>query len=149
MRTPLPRLGSIGLLAASFALSLGLAGCCDDCSSCKSEPSEAPVESPDATAAAKVPPTVAVPWRGAGDTVELTVWELYCPGCVKAIETRVGALEGVVSAKATKGSGTLVVKLQDAASRDAVIAKIREAVHAEDKIVLGEDPLPASKKSGA
>jgi copper chaperone CopZ len=121
------------LLSALLGSLLLLAACCDECSTCNTGSKTRPT-----------PPTVAAAWRGAGDTIELSVWEMTCPGCVKNVETRVSGIEGVVSAKADQETSLLTVKIKDAASRDALVAKIRDAVHAEKKIVLGEDKAPGA-----
>jgi copper chaperone CopZ len=102
---------------------------------CRKE--SAPVETPPA---AEAPPAVAQPWRGAGDTIEVTAWKLDCPGCVKKMKKDLGAIEGVVSVEADEETSGVRVKIADAAKRDEMIAKIRDAIHAQKKKVVGEDP---------
>jgi copper chaperone CopZ len=130
MRFPHLAVVSISLLA------LALAGCCDECCS-KKEPAKT-----------DGPPTVATAWRGSGDTIEVTVWEIHCGGCASEVQDAIAEIEGVTSVVAKTGSHLVTVKIQDPAKRDAIIPKIREAVHSVSKIIVGEDPEPA-KTSGA
>jgi copper chaperone CopZ len=116
MRTFLPSLLLLALVAFPG---------CRDCTDC--------------TTKEEGPPPVTAAWRGGGATIELSVWEMTCPGCSDQIETAIQAIDGVASVKADHKSAKVVVTLKDAATREKLIPAIREAVHGADKIVVGED----------
>jgi copper chaperone CopZ len=118
---------SLRLAALALALAAVLPGCSD-------EPRARPKKEK------ATPPPVTTAWRGQGEVVELSVWEMYCAGCEKQVEDAVGALEGVASVEADAPSSVVTVRLRDASLRDAAIPRIRDAVHSVRKGVLGEDP---------
>lgn len=88
------------------------------------------------------PPEIVTPWRGEGNVIEFSVWELHCPGCELEVEEAVKALPGVASARADWESSVVRIELDDSTSRDAAIPLLREAVHASGRLVLGEDERP-------
>ena len=97
-----------------------------------------------APAAERKPPVVKVAWRGSGDTIELSVWEMHCGGCALLVEEGFAAVAGVKSVTADHETSVVKVTLTDAAQRDAVIAKlpgVLEAVNEKEQKefrVLGE-----------
>jgi copper chaperone CopZ len=125
---PFPRTAPLVLALSCLALS-SLVACGKD-----SDPyATTPVEK-------ATPPTVATAWRGSGDTIEVTAWRLDCPGCVKKMKQDLSKVEGVVSVEADQETSGVKVKIADASKRDAIIAKIREVIHSQEKKVVGEDP---------
>ncbi len=86
------------------------------------------------------PPPVAAAWRGDGGTIEVTAWKLTCPGCAASIRKEIEKVEGVRGVDVDVETSRVTVTIADPARRDQTIPKIREAVHAAGKKVLGEDP---------
>jgi copper chaperone CopZ len=87
----------------------------------------------------RTPPEVTQAWRGSGAEIELSVWEMHCAGCQSAVKESLAAIEGVTSVEADWKTSVVRVRIADPSLRDAAIARIREAVHAGDRRVLGED----------
>jgi copper chaperone CopZ len=90
-----------------------------------------------ASEAEPTPPVVKVAWRGAGDVLEFSVWHMRCDGCEAAVEEALTKLD-VGTVDADHKTSVVTVKLKDPAKRDVVIAKVRDALKAEDFRVLGE-----------
>jgi len=88
-------------------------------------------------------PTVQVAWRGEGDRIEVSIWEMHCDGCALDVTDAIEAIEGVETAEADWFSSEVVVHLTDASQRDAVIGSIRKAVHEQERIIVGEDKAPS------
>jgi len=84
----------------------------------------------------------AAPWRGEGVEIEVTVSPIHCQGCELAIETALGEVEGVRKVKADHLSKKVHVWLDGPDARDAVIAKVRETLHEQERLVVGEDEIP-------
>lgn len=147
------------LLLAPLALVLSACGDCKDCASCKDAPAKsapaggttaaaAPSAAPGATAAAvdaepedgapKAPPEVKVAWRGSGDVIELSVWEMHCGGCEATVEESLSALAGVKEVKADHTTALVRVTLAEAGQREALIGRIRSTLKERDFRVLGE-----------
>lgn len=74
------------------------------------------------------PPAVAATWRGEGNVLEFSAWEMGCSGCESTIQKRVGGLDGVTSVAADKASAVVTVQLADGADRMAVAKKITEVL---------------------
>ena len=127
---PFPR---IALLVLALSLALPTLAACG-------KGSDDPYATEPSAAAKHTPPTVAAAWRGTGDTIEVTAWRLDCPGCVKKMKQDLSKVEGVVSVEADQETSGVTVKIADASKRDAIIAKIREVIHSQEKKVVGEDP---------
>jgi copper chaperone CopZ len=81
-------------------------------------------------------------WRGEGNVVEVTVWEMMCQGCEMAVEEAAEAVDGVVAAEAKHETSLLRVKIADPTRREAVIAALRDALHENGRQIVGEDPIP-------
>jgi len=80
-------------------------------------------------------------WRGEGAAIEVTVFELHCPGCEKAVEDEIATVEGVEEVVADHLTGRVCVRLADPALRARTIPALREAIHAAGKQVVGEDEI--------
>jgi copper chaperone CopZ len=128
-----------------------LLAACSDCEHCNQS---APPEKPVATAAATPggaapaaeapaaewtiveddappkPPEVKVAWRGEGPALELSVWHMHCGGCALKVENAFKEVPGVKDAVADHETSVVKVTLADAAQRDAVIARLPEALRA-------------------
>jgi copper chaperone CopZ len=74
--------------------------------------------------------------------VEVSVWEMHCQGCELEVEGAIGAVDGVAQVRADHESAVVRIELADAARREAVIPRIRDAIHANGRQVIGEDTLP-------
>lgn len=83
-------------------------------------------------------------WRGAGAEVEVTVQTMHCAGCEAEVERTLGAIEGVREVVADHQTGLVRIHLSDAGLRETAIPRIRDAIHADKRIVVGEDPAPES-----
>jgi copper chaperone CopZ len=77
-----------------------------------------------------VPPVVKVPWRGAGDLLEFSVWHMHCGGCALLVQEGLSGVAGVKSVEADNETSLVKVTLTDAAQRDAVIARLPAALEA-------------------
>ena len=130
---------SLGLLALLGPLLL--AGCGGETPTVV--PSAGPPPSTDDAPAdaARRPPTVDTPWRGEGRELRVSVWEMHCAGCELEVEEVLKAVPGVADARAYWETSEVVIQLEETTPRDDVIAGIREAVHANERIVLGEDAV--------
>src|SRR5262245_57826943 len=119
---------TLPLLAA--ALLLAACGECCDCTKdapekpataqAKPAPAEDAAEAwfkaeqaKDAAApeAERKPPVVKAAWRGSGDTLELSVWEMHCGGCALLVEEGLATLPGVKAVNADWESSVVKVTL--------------------------------------
>lgn len=73
-------------------------------------------------------PTVETTWRGDGNVIEFTAWQMGCSGCESTITKRLTAIDGVTAVTADHTTATIKVELDDAAKRDAVIEAITPAL---------------------
>ena len=71
-----------------------------------------------------LPPAVTVAWRGSGEVIELSVWEMHCPGCEALVEDGFKAVAGVKGVEADFETSVVKVTLADAKERETVIAKL-------------------------
>lgn len=73
-------------------------------------------------------PTVETTWRGEGNVIEFTAWQMGCSGCESTISKRLKAIDGVTTVTADHTTATIKVELDDAAKRGAVIEAITPAL---------------------
>lgn len=135
------------LLLAPQALLLAACGECDSCKQ-KDAPGTTAAAAPGPAAAVAAvdaleappakPPEVQVAWRGTGDVIELSVWEMHCGGCELKVEESLGALPGVKAVQADHATSVVKVTLADAAQRETLIPKIRTTLKDGEFRVLGE-----------
>ena len=126
----------IAILALLPALGLFAAACSD-------QPSEStPVADADAEAMA--------PWRGAGNVIEFTPTPYNCGGCEGAVMAALEGVEGIARSEggslqidsntsADSAEAYVRVTIADGVDRDAMIAKLREAVHSTHKAIYHEE----------
>lgn len=81
-------------------------------------------------------------WRGSGPHIEVTVHDMHCPGCELEVEEALGGVEGVEGVTTDWNTNLVRVELEDGAARERVIPALRKAIHAMDRQVVGEDPVP-------
>jgi len=118
----------LGLLAGAL-----LAACSGETGS----PAPAPVDEE----MGRQPPVITTPWRGDDDRILVSVWEMHCPGCEIEVEQALEPIQGVAAVRANWETSEVRVDLAEGTPRDDVIARIREAVHGNGRLILGEDPV--------
>ncbi len=101
----------------------------------------APAAAPTDEEGARTPPEVATTWRGEGSDLRVSVWEMHCPGCEIEVEQALDEVPGIETVRANWETSEVRIELAEGFSRDEVIARIREAVHANGRLILGEDPV--------
>jgi len=92
-------------------------------------------------AACDADPAPAPPWRGEGKYVEVEVHDLHCAGCEKNVEDHIGVVEGVAAVTSSHEEDLVLVTLEDAEGREAIIPSLREAIHEAGFKVVGEDEI--------
>ena len=117
-------------------------------------PSSEPRSTPTEPAAAERPeaptrpPDVTQVWRGEGDVIEVSVWELHCGGCEMSVENVLGEIAGVEEVSADRMTATVTLRVADPSRRESLIALIREALHGNDRQIIGEDEIVLEEDDG-
>lgn len=104
-------------------------------------PAAAPAAAPAKEEGARVPPTVTTAWRGEGTDLRVSVWEMHCPGCEIEVEQVLEPIPGVAAVRASWETSEVRIDVAEGTPREEVIARIREAVHENGRLILGEDPV--------
>ena len=118
----------LGLLAGALLAA---------CSGETNAPAPAPVDEE----VGRQPPTVTTAWRGDDDRILVSVWEMHCPGCEIEVEQVIEPIQGVAAVRANWETSEVRIDLAEGTPRDEAIARIREAVHENGRLILGEDPV--------
>jgi copper chaperone CopZ len=70
---------------------------------------------------------------------------MHCAGCEIEIEKALEVVPGVREVHADHESGLVRVTLDDAASREALVGAVREALHGVGRSIDGEAPSTGAK----
>lgn len=100
-----------------------------------------PAAAPADEEGARTPPAVTTAWRGEGKDLRVSVWEMHCPGCEIEVEQVLEPIEGVAAVRANWETSEVRIEVADGFPREEVIARIREAVHENGRLILGEDAV--------
>ena len=114
-----------------LVLALGLALLLPACGSGDEPPTETPdkgtANKPEEPAEPECP-TVTATWRGEGNLLEFSAWEMMCGGCESTVKKRIRALDGVAEVEADRDSSVVKVTLEDGTDREALAKKITAAL---------------------
>ena len=91
------------------------------------------------------PPFSPETWRGEGAHVEVKIHDMHCEGCERSVKEALGALDEVAAVEADNVTDLVLVTLKGPGGRDAAIARIREALHDQHRLIVGEDEIPTSE----
>ena len=127
-----PSMRTFLVLALGLALLLPACGSGDDTGT--AEPAKTGDASGDASADADEPqcPTVTATWRGDGNLLEFSAWEMSCGGCESTVKKRIRAIDGVAEVEADKDSSVVKVTLDEGVDRDALAEQITQALEAPE-----------------
>ncbi|MHC5009913.1 MAG: heavy-metal-associated domain-containing protein [Planctomycetota bacterium] len=135
-------------------LALLLLTACGEAEDPPRTPSGEPRATPTEPAAAERPeaptrpPEVTQVWRGEGDVIKVSVWELHCGGCEMSVENALGEIAGVEEVKADRMTATVTLRVSDPSRREDLIARIRDALHENERQIIGEDEIVLEEGDG-